>query len=184
MNLNSKFLASGGHQERHARSAPGDGVKDALDSKWIRQAPEGRDRTSKGTWGVSWEHLPFGQKCRKRINWEIGLDGGLFDESPQKSCWAGLPPCQGQGHGFQSSQGVWGSEQVMAGSTLTHPSLLPTRLAARAGVSCPADWQPTQDMPPGDSKLGAAQQTPWHQLILFISSFLPQFRLVPMKPQP
>lgn len=42
--------------------------------------------------GVSWEHLPFGQKCRKRINWEIGLDGGFFDESPQKSCWARLPP--------------------------------------------------------------------------------------------
>lgn len=105
MNLNSEFLASGGHQERHARSAPGDGVKDALDSKWIRQAPEGRDRTSKGTWGVSWEHLPFGQKCRKRINWEIGLDGGFFDKSPQKSCWAGLPPAKAKVMGSRALRG-------------------------------------------------------------------------------
>lgn len=72
----------------------------------------------------------------------------------------------------------------MVGCTLIHPSLLPTRLAARAGVSCPTDQQPTQDMPPRDSKLGAAQQTPWHQPILFISSFLPQLRLVLIKPQP
>lgn len=142
-----------------------------------------RDRTSKGTWGVSWEPLPFGQKCMKRINREIRLDRGFFDESLQSLAGLGSPLPQPRSRALELA-GVWGSEQVMAGPTLTHSSLLPTRLAAQAGVSCPTDRQPTQDMPPRDSKLGAAQQTPWHQRILFISSFLPQLRLVPMKSQP
>lgn len=54
---------------------------------------------------MSGEHLPFEQKCRKRINREIGLDGAFFDESPQKSCWAGLPPAKAKVTGSRTLGG-------------------------------------------------------------------------------
>ena len=68
-----------------------------MDSNWVRQVGGGeafqkkKNRTSKGTQGVSWEHWPFKQNCRKRKKQEIGLDVIWDNKYPRLSCWPRPP---------------------------------------------------------------------------------------------
>lgn len=117
--------------EKKEGSAIWGGLKDVLDSNWVREVGEERHSGKKKQneqrhMGCVLGKTAIWTKCRKRKNWETGLDGVLFDKSP---ILARLGSTSGHGNGFWGFWGIWRrktSKWLTAISTLIHPSFFPT----------------------------------------------------------